>query len=138
VAKIQTKDQTNSFDGTLGILDPRRSHIKEMSLAFQTGEALFYNNWSNDSKKIFYPRFVLGCAGQCSIDLAVQAGLSQDFSTPYVIGSSSFITIVFTVTNLGRDPAFQPVLKIPLGGMSLKRIPSECTKIVCFEAEITN
>ena len=46
--------------------------------------------------------FQIGCGsdGVCVSDLTISADLDQPFVEPYVIGSSEFVTLVFTVTNL--------------------------------------
>ena len=47
-----------------------------------------------------------------------------------MIGSSSFVTLVFTVVNLGADPAYIPILKIPLGSRKILKTPGNCKRIV--------
>ena len=68
------------------------------------------------------------CENTCSIDLSVTANLAPSFQSPFVIGSSSFVTLIFTVINIGIDPAYLPVLKIPLGTKRILQTPPNCVK----------
>ena len=43
-----------------------------------------------------------------------------------MIGSSGYITLIFTILNLGKDPAYQPLLRVPLGNTKLIRTPQQC------------
>ena len=45
--------------------------------------------------------FQIGCGsdGVCVSDLTISADLDQPFVEPYVIGSSEFVTMVFTVSS---------------------------------------
>ena len=70
--------------------------------------------------------FVQVCENTCSIDLSVTANLAPSFQSPFVIGSSSFVTLIFTVINIGIDPAYLPVLKIPLGTKRILQTPPRC------------
>ena len=46
---------------------------------------------------------------------------------------SEFVTLVFTVTNLAGDPAFKPVIRIPVPPeVSVKRSAKECASQVTF------
>ena len=68
--------------------------------------------------------FFTGCATQrCQIDLGVEAKFDEN---PYVIGSSTTITLIFLVTNFGTDPAYLPELKIPLKGERFSKLPEYC------------
>ena len=68
------------------------------------------------------------CENTCSIDLSVTANLAPSFQSPFVIGSSSFVSLIFTVINIGIDPAYLPVLKIPLGTKRILQTPPNCVK----------
>ena len=72
------------------------------------------------------------CENTCSIDLSVTANLAPSFQSPFVIGSSSFVTLIFTVINIGIDPAYLPVLKIPLGTKRILQTPARCRNICIF------
>ena len=74
--------------------------------------------------------FISVCENTCRIDLSVTANLASSFESPFVIGSSSFVTLVFTVVNLGADPAYIPILKIPLGSRKILKTPGNCKRIV--------
>ena len=101
------KRETDPFCPTCGVLDPRTAHAAVMEVPFQIG---------------------CGTDGTCTADLAPTVALSDDFQSPYVIGSSEFVTLVFTVANLAGDPAFKPVLKIPVpAGITVKKGAKECT-----------
>ena len=68
-----------------------------------------------------------GCATQrCQIDLGVEAKFDEKYGNPYVIGSSTTITLIFLVTNFGTDPAYLPELKIPLKGERFSKLPEYC------------
>ena len=84
-------EKNSNFDGKLGRL-AKKVIVKRMSIPFEQV-----------------------CENTCSIDLSVTANLAPSFQSPFVIGSSSFVTLIFTVINIGIDPAYLPVLKIPLG-----------------------
>ena len=57
--------------------------------------------------------FQIGCGsdGVCVSDLTISADLDQPFVEPYVIGSSEFVTLVFTVSDIqGNSSALRPGL----------------------------
>ena len=76
------------------------------------------------------------CQAQCQIDLIVSAKLDPQFNIPFIIGSYSIITLIFSVMNIGQDPAYRPVLKIPLNGEKLTKIPGNCAKVRLKHYEI--
>ena len=81
--------------------------------------------------------FFTGCATQrCQIDLGVEAKFDEKYGNPYVIGSSTTITLIFLVTNFGTDPAYLPELKIPLKGERFSKLPEYCkiqVSIIIFD-----
>ena len=56
----------------------------------------------------------------------MEAKFDQKHGNPYIIGSSTTITIIFWVTNFGTDPAYLPELKIPLKGERFSILPEYC------------
>lgn len=93
------------FNGQAGVLDPRKQKIFDMQIPFQSS-----------------------CSLSCLVDLTLEAGVHPDLSVPFLIGSAKFLTLVFTVVNLGKDPAFQPLLKIPYSDqLGIRRVAKECS-----------
>ena len=104
----QENKNLGRFDGKRGVLDHRQRKSAEMSIPFQQA-----------------------CAQRtCKIDLQVFAEVDSKFDAPFIIGSSAFITLIFTVFNAGFDSAYQPILKIPLASYNVLRKPSYCEDIV--------
>ena len=60
------------------------------------------------------------------MDLTVSAKLDPGFDTPFIIGASSMMTLIFTITNLGPDPAYMPRLKIPFEDRKLSKNIANC------------
>ena len=56
----------------------------------------------------------------------MEAKIDEKHGNPYVIGSSTTLTIIFWVTNFGTDPAYLPELKIPLKGERFSKLPDYC------------
>ena len=55
--------------------------------------------------------------------------MDSSYDSPFVIGSSAYLSIIFTVLNIGIDPAYIPILRIPLGTKKIVRKPSECQEV---------
>ena len=105
IFKINVEEEdssSSSFQGQKGKLDFRKSKSTQVTVPFK-----------------------MGCSGTCQIDLSVNV-TSTAISTPFVIGSSNYITLIFTVFNLAQDPAYLPILKVPFSNTKLKLIPPEC------------
>ena len=72
--------------------------------------------------------------------MGVEAKFEEKYGNPYVIGSSTTITLIFLVTNFGTDPAYLPELKIPLKGERFSKLPEYCkiqvSNIDLFLAEL--
>ncbi len=108
-----------------GVLDPRVDHVTVMTVEFRSG---------------------CGADDVCRSDLALDC--SSAGSVPFVVGSSDFVTLVFTVTNLlggggpglgsVSDPAFKPQLRIPVPpGVGIRKTAKECTEAVSVAARQT-
>ena len=53
------------------------------------------------------------------------------------IALSEFVTLVFTVSNLAGDPAFKPVIRIPVPQeVSVKRSAKECASKASFKQRL--
>ena len=66
----------------------------------------------------------------------MEAKIDEKHGNPYIIGSSTTITIIFWVTNFGTDPAYLPELKIPLKGERFSKLPEYCkiqVRIIFFD-----
>ena len=64
----------------------------------------------------------------------MEAKIDEKHGNPYVIGSSTTLTIIFWVTNFGTDPAYLPELKIPLkGGERFSKLPEYCRQVSNFD-----
>ena len=100
---VEEDSSSNSFQGQKGKLDYRKSKSTQVTVPFK-----------------------MGCSGTCQIDLSVNVNTSAAITSPFVIGSSNYITLIFTVFNLAQDPAYLPILKVPLSDTKLKLIPPEC------------
>ena len=100
---VEEDSSSNSFQGQKGKLDYRKSKSTQVTVPFK-----------------------MGCSGTCQIDLSVNVTTAAAITSPFVIGSSNYITLIFTVFNLAQDPAYLPILKVPLSDTKLKLIPPEC------------
>ena len=104
IFKINAREEENystNFQGQKGKLDYRKPKSTQVSVPFK-----------------------MGCSGTCLIDLSVNVNSTS--ANPFVIGSSTYITLILTVLNLAQDPAYLPILKVPLTNTKLIRIPSQC------------
>ena len=106
-AEESERSDDSEFCAFCGILDPRRDYREIMNVPFQSG---------------------CGADNICYSDLSILISPSPDLDPPFVIGSVPYVTLLFIVSNLRGDPAFQPRIEIPMPkGISLRKTTKECS-----------
>lgn len=79
-------------------------------------------------KNQLYPE--CGTDDVCTFDLSVKV-VSSSNPSPFVIGSSQSIEQSITIKNEGTDPAYLPILKIPIPKIvEVSKFPKGCSPLV--------
>ena len=72
-----------------------------------------------------------GTDNVCTFDLSLEIG--DSIQSPFVIGSSQWITLTINVKNNAGDPAYLPLLKIPFPReLEISKLPKGCDILVGY------